>query len=184
MRPALPKLWFWLPAWVLKAWAWVQLRLGLGNHATARAVSQDSTLKHHPTRQLTLNWPERQLTSGKVKHTHHLVISFWGTSGSIIICHQPEIRWLGGYSPHKPPFGVRSCEVVIIYPGTSINWAMWHPDCPRLVSPKGSTVSCKKWPLRYRGSPASPAKRPSAGGAFGVKSADSRIPFCLLVSRK
>ena len=25
-----------------------------------------------------------------------------------IIFHQPEMRWLGGYSPHKPPFGVNS----------------------------------------------------------------------------
>ena len=25
------------------------------------------------------------------------------------ILGEPEIRWLGGYSPHKPPFGVRSC---------------------------------------------------------------------------
>ena len=30
--------------------------------------------------------------------------------------NKPEIRWFGGYSPHKPPFGVRSCEVVIIHP--------------------------------------------------------------------
>ena len=30
------------------------------------------------------------------------------TSGWIIIFHQPEIRWFGGYSPHKPPFGVNS----------------------------------------------------------------------------
>ena len=33
-----------------------------------------------------------------------------------VIFHQPEIRWLGGYSPHKPPFGVRSGEVVVIHP--------------------------------------------------------------------
>ena len=32
-----------------------------------------------------------------------------------LIFHQPEIRWLEGYSPHKPPFGVRSCEVGIIH---------------------------------------------------------------------
>ena len=36
--------------------------------------------------------------------------------------HQPEIRWLGGYSPRKPPFGVRSCEVGIIHPDQSNIW--------------------------------------------------------------
>ena len=25
-----------------------------------------------------------------------------------------NLRWLGGYSPQKPPFGVRSCEVLMI----------------------------------------------------------------------
>ena len=35
------------------------------------------------------------------------------------IFHQPEIRWLEGYSPNKPPFGVRACEVVIIHPDVS-----------------------------------------------------------------
>ena len=30
--------------------------------------------------------------------------------------HQPEIRWLGGYSPHKPPLGVRSLQVAMIHP--------------------------------------------------------------------
>ena len=29
--------------------------------------------------------------------------------------HQPEIRWIENYSPHKPPFGA-TCEVVIIHP--------------------------------------------------------------------
>ena len=38
-------------------------------------------------------------------------------SGCVKIFHQPEIWWLGGYSPHKPPFGARSCEVVIFHPG-------------------------------------------------------------------
>ena len=31
--------------------------------------------------------------------------------------HPSKIRWLGGYSPNKPPFGVRSCEVAMIHPG-------------------------------------------------------------------
>ena len=28
----------------------------------------------------------------------------------------PANEVVGGYSPHQPPFGVRSCEVVIIHP--------------------------------------------------------------------
>ena len=38
--------------------------------------------------------------------------------GEIIMLHQPEIRWFGGYSQHKPPFGVcsRSFEVAITSP--------------------------------------------------------------------
>ena len=32
-------------------------------------------------------------------------------SGSIII-YQPENMWFGGYSPHQPPFGVRSSCLV------------------------------------------------------------------------
>ena len=37
-------------------------------------------------------------------------------AGEIHVFHQPEIR-LGGYSPHKPPFGVWSCEVTQIFAG-------------------------------------------------------------------
>ena len=48
---------------------------------------------------------------GIIKNTHKVI------TGCITILHQPEIRWLGGI-PHKinSPFGVRSCEVVIIHP--------------------------------------------------------------------
>ena len=35
----------------------------------------------------------------------------------VMSLREPEIRWLEGYSPHKPPFGVRSCEVATIHPG-------------------------------------------------------------------
>ena len=42
------------------------------------------------------------------------------------IFHQPEIRWWGGHSPHKLPFGVRSCEVVITHPELSQT-----PQCDR-----------------------------------------------------
>ncbi len=37
-------------------------------------------------------------------------------SGQIIIFHQPRFPWNKGNSLTKPPFGVRSCEVAIIWP--------------------------------------------------------------------
>ena len=36
-------------------------------------------------------------------------------SGQIIIFHQPRFPWNKGISLTKPPFGVRSCEVAIIW---------------------------------------------------------------------
>ena len=36
--------------------------------------------------------------------------------GQIIIFHQPRFPWIKGISLTKPPFGVRSCEVAIIWP--------------------------------------------------------------------
>ena len=42
---------------------------------------------------------------------------FWVESGQIIIFHQPGYYWNKGISLTKPPFRVRSCEVVIIWPG-------------------------------------------------------------------
>ena len=36
--------------------------------------------------------------------------------GQIIIFHQPRFPWNKGTSLTKPPFGVRSCEVAIIWP--------------------------------------------------------------------
>ena len=40
----------------------------------------------------------------------------WILSGQIIIFHQPRFPSNNGISPTKPPFGVRSCEVAIIWP--------------------------------------------------------------------
>ena len=40
-------------------------------------------------------------------------------SGQIIIFHQPRFPWNKGISLTKPPFGVRSCEVAIIWPDYS-----------------------------------------------------------------
>ena len=41
-------------------------------------------------------------------------------SGQIIIFHQPRFNWNKGISLTKPQFGVRSCEVAIIWPDLSI----------------------------------------------------------------
>ena len=38
------------------------------------------------------------------------------SSGQIIIFHQPRFPWNKWISRTKPPFGVRSCEVAIIWP--------------------------------------------------------------------
>ena len=43
----------------------------------------------------------------------YLVVDY---SGQIIIFHQPGFPWNKGISLTKPPFGVRSCEVAIIWP--------------------------------------------------------------------
>ena len=40
-------------------------------------------------------------------------------SGQIIIFHQPRFPWNKRISPTKSPFGVRSCEVAIIWPDGS-----------------------------------------------------------------
>ena len=37
-------------------------------------------------------------------------------SGQITIFHQPRFPWNKGNSLTKPPFGMRSCEVAIIWP--------------------------------------------------------------------
>ncbi len=48
-------------------------------------------------------------------------------SGQIIIFHQPRFPWNKGISPTKLPFGVRSCEVAIIWP--DISTIIWkHPE--------------------------------------------------------
>ena len=49
----------------------------------------------------------------------HIPQGGWGDipAGNFVqIMHLVDPRWLGGYSPHEPPFGVRSCEVVILHP--------------------------------------------------------------------
>ncbi len=41
-------------------------------------------------------------------------------SSQIIIFHQPRFPWNTGISLTKPPFGVRSCEVAIIWPDDDV----------------------------------------------------------------
>ena len=60
-----------------------------------------------------------------------VVITWWGSwglymltiliyiSGQIIIFHQPRFPWNKGISLLQLPFGVRSCEVAIIWPDIS-----------------------------------------------------------------
>ncbi len=52
-------------------------------------------------------------------------------SGQIIIFHQPRFPWNKGISLTKPPFGVRSCAVAIIWPDPMIAHNLTYP----LVSP-------------------------------------------------
>ena len=54
-------------------------------------------------------------------------------SGQIIIFHQPRFPWNKGISLTKPPFGVRSCEVAIIWPdsmekNTFFGLSFWDPQ--------------------------------------------------------
>ena len=59
------------------------------------------------------------------------IISFLSNlSGQIIIFHQPKFPWNKGISLTKPPFGVRSCEVAIIWPLGSPS-QMYLEDFPR-----------------------------------------------------
>ncbi len=77
-------------------------------------------------------------------HRSEMVALIWGGvsirgfypqngSGQIIIFHQPGFPWNKGISLTKPPFGVRSCEVAIIWPDgwfiswfqTLLTWMIW-----------------------------------------------------------
>ena len=59
----------------------------------------------------------------------------WGIqSGQIIIFHQPRFPWNKGISLTKLPFGVRSCEIAIIWP---------DPMCPHTTS----HLNTQKWRL-------------------------------------
>ena len=89
---------------------------------------------------------------------HHHVSFQGGTptmkSGQIIIFHQPRFPWNKGISLTKPPFGVRSCEVAIIWPDEMT----WHfqeleflmdPRCQRLSDQQCPMVSAQHGPADW-----------------------------------
>ncbi len=65
------------------------------------------------------NFLHRVGSTGKVE-LHMLTSSkvsiCFNWSGQILIFHQPRFPWNKGISLTKPPFGMRSCEVAIIWP--------------------------------------------------------------------
>ena len=71
----------------------------------------------------------------------------WGTkfhkplnaSGQIIMFHQPRFPWNNGISLPQLPFGLRSCEVAIIWP----NAYVCLPCHPCLFPPETLASSCK-----------------------------------------
>ena len=65
-----------------------------------------------------------------------------------MIFHQPRFSWNKGISLTKPPFGVRSCEVAIIWPESSLSFQSYFPMQPRLEvwkTPKNWTNGYHKW---------------------------------------
>ena len=56
------------------------------------------------------------LTVASTSGNTFLELSYINNSGQIIIIYQPRFPWNKGISLAKPPFGVRSCEVAIIWP--------------------------------------------------------------------
>ena len=68
------------------------------------------------------------------------------TSGQIIIFHQPGKTWNKGISLTKPPFGVRSCEVAIIWPD-HISTPLAHPPLQASVEqqPYSQVALLIKW---------------------------------------
>ena len=70
-----------------------------------------------PTDNLALRFRTPRVLKTKPIHCRlNLIICDWELFGQIIIFHQPRFPWNKGNSLTKPPFGVRSCEVAIIWP--------------------------------------------------------------------
>ena len=80
-------------------------------------ASHSHVLVYHGLLLSHRTWELRQLLS--------LGCTYIITSGQIIIFHQATFPWNKGISLTKPPFGVRSCEVAIIWPD-NITSDLWH----------------------------------------------------------
>ena len=76
------------------------------------------------------------MLQGRVQLTNNM-------SGQIIIFHQPRFHWNKGISLTKPPFGVSSCEVVIIWPN------MWITSS-RAGNNKQNTPYAKHFYINYK----------------------------------
>ena len=57
-------------------------------------------------------------------------------SGQITIFHQPRFPWNKGISLTKPPFGVRSCEVAIIWPDLMMSNTQILSSSPIRIHPQ------------------------------------------------
>ncbi len=77
-----------------------------------------------------------QLATPKPMMKQYVIIK----SSQIIIFHQPRFPWNKGISLTKPPFGVRSCEVAIIWPDQiiSICGMILHLKKHRKLYPRSS----------------------------------------------
>ena len=75
-------------------------------HVTRYSGAEDVRPKNHP--HTFLNWEGTFLANHQDQQ-----------SGQIIIFHQPRFPWNKWISPTTPLFGVRSCEVAIIWPEQS-----------------------------------------------------------------
>ncbi len=84
---------------------------------------------HVPTRNLNLLHSNQKKTALFPKESSVSYI----VSGQIIIFHQPGFPWNKGISLTKPPFGVRSCEVAIIW-----------PDCIYIYLEPNTDISCSQ----------------------------------------
>ncbi len=60
----------------------------------------------------------QEATGTRIDQTKYAYTPLTETSRQIIIFHQPGFPWNKGISLTEPPFGVRSCEVAIIWPET------------------------------------------------------------------
>ena len=100
-----------------------------------------------------------EATSKKKSHVYmiydiwYIYILYIHISGQIIIFHQPRFPWNKGISLTKPPFGVRSCEVAIIWPDIYIpttssqkeKTSMWYVFFFTPINPCKQTLLKECW---------------------------------------